>query len=1011
MKKLTLLGVMALLCVYLNTLLAQNIITISGTVRNAVGEPLSGATVTNTRTGKGTVTGASGAFTLHGTHEKDKLRISYIGYFAQTITMGNERKLVITLKDATNELDKVVVQAYGTTNKRLSTGNIGSVSGDEIRKQSLMNPIQAIQGLVPGAMVTNSGGAASGVQKIEIRGRNNIDPSMVAEPLYIIDGVPMTILNISNNIIKAEVGGSAVSMGSIQSGVSSQAAIGQSPYLNLNATDIESIEVLKDADATAIYGSRGSNGVILITTKKGKAGATKLELNAFAGISKVTHLYDLLNTQQYLQIRREALKNDDLPIDEQNAPDLVVWDTTRYTNWQKFMWGSLGKRSSLNATLSGGDTRTNFRINTGYDYARDIGTVKGGNYRGAVTVNLNHFSANRRFGISWTAMYTITQINPVNKTGPVLLPPNAPAVYDDVGRLNYQGWQPLSSHYPFQSLRTEYQSDTRFLNSNIMLSYELAKGLKLTTSIGYNHSVTQQFDITPISAQNPDYSPKGSHQKGNTLFRNLISEPHLSYKQFVGKGNLTLLAGATAQHNITDGLLIFGANYANDLLINSINNAPTKAIISNLGEYKYSGVFSRVNYNWANKYIINLNTRRDGSSRFGPGRQFGNFGSVGAAWIITEEPWMKKYSWLSFGKLRSSYGITGSDQIGDYQYLPRWAVNTNGKYNEVLPVNPISLYDSLLQWEVNRKLEAGLSLGFWNDRLVLDVSWYRNHCNNQLVPFPTSAFTGFNAVTSNTPANVQNTGTELVLSGKPVDGENFKWQTQLLIGINRNKLLSYPNFSQSPYKAIFEIGKPLFIARLLHTEGVDPATGEYIFEDKNKDGIIEHNAFVADNDLYPFIMSPIYDGSWSTELGYKNWSLSFRFYFRKQNGISIYAGTELPGTMSNQPAPVMNHWQKEGDIAPYAKLSTYYTLNTNRYFNYSDARISDASFIRLQNVSLAYQFPENRTSRLLLKGARFYVQGSNLFFISRYDGIDPEVQIIGAMPIPAMLTAGFSINL
>ncbi len=995
---------MAILCMHLNTLLAQNNISISGTVRNAAGEPLSGATVTNTRTGKGTVTSATGAFTLHGTNEKDKLRISYIGYAAQTITVGKERKLTITLKDATNELDKVVVQAYGITSDRLRTGNISKVTAADIAKQPVMNVLNVLQGLVPGADVNNTSGYASGVVKVELRGRNLINPGFSSDPLYVIDGVPLTIQDMTK--MDSYFGGS---VGVNQAGISGPAG-GQSPLFNINPQDIESIEVLKDADATAIYGSRGAQGVILITTKRGKAGKTIIDVNASTGVTQIVKTYKMLNTQQYLAMRREALKNDGLEIDAINAPDLTVWDTTRYTNWQKELMSG-GSSITANATVSGGSPFNTFRLSADYSSIKDLSTFSGGNQRASFAVNLNHQSQNRRLRIDFSSFYSASKVNLHTLPWLMTLPPNAPAMWDENGEPNYNGWAPLDDMYGFGNLLSPYESKTNMLNANMITRYEIIKGLNFRTNLGYDNIQSGQFLASPIVSSNPKYNPKGSNQVTASSILNQIIEPQLEYNGFLGIGKLNGLVGATWQNNLGTSLFLQGTGFTNDALIYSVSNAPVQAAGNDKSTYKYLAAFGRLGYNLKDRYLLNFNVRRDGSSKFGPGRQFGNFGSVGAAWIFGDEPWVKNnLTQLSFGKIRGSIGTTGGDQIGNYEFLSRWRFGqTRNSYNDVLPVVPISHLDSLIQWQVNHKAELAITVGFLRDRITLDWSWYRNRCNNQLVGFPTPLYTGFGSVLTNSPANVENKGWELVMKGHLLQGKQFNWDLSANISRNRNRLISYPNLSESPYYGKLIVGKPLNVIRLLHYLGVDPSNGNYSFEDRDGNGEIENNKAYKD-DTYFFETAPPYFGGVTNTLSYKGWQLSVLFYFRKQVGVSALGTAPYPGGISNQPATILNHWEQAGDITNIPRFSTNPPSKQRSQFLGSDGVWMDASFIRLQNLALNYQLPDRISKKFACSSSNIYFRAQNLWLTSRYDGLDPETQSFGTPPMPRNLTFGFSLT-
>ena len=985
--------------------------TLTGKITNERGEPLSGVSIV--RTGgirdAGVLSDNKGYFVLTGVRTFHSISVTHIGYERQSISVKRKDNLTIVLKPSSTYLDQVVVQAYGTTNQRITTGNYSKVKASDISQQPIVNPLQILQGRVPGATVTNVSGHASASVKIEIRGRATIDPKKVADPLYVIDGVPMTTLNLSN--VETIAAGSAVSQGTLQAGLSSPAG-GQSPFFNINPADIESIEVLKDADATAIYGSRGANGVILITTKKGKAGKTETELSVYSGLSKVSRFYSLLNTQQYVTLRKAALANDGLPIDIMTAPDLVAWDTARYTDWQRYAFGGTGKTLSAQLSMQGGNAQTSFRASAGYNYQRDITALAGGNHRGSMAMSVQHKTPNQKFSLDLSAQYSITKSDLIYSAGGVLLPPNAPAVFDEKGNLNYAGWAPLGNSFPFGSMWQPYEATSHLLNSNLVLSFVILKGLTARVNLGYNNAQNEQQHTIPIRSLNPDANARGSLSKGRSYFHNVITEPQLEYATFLSRGKFTALAGATYQQNRTTGLLTAGTNYTNDLLLGSINAAPTKQIIENAAEYKYAGAFMRLSYNWENQYIININSRRDGSSRFASGRQFGNFGSVGAAWVFTQMQALRNKDWLSFGKLRASYGITGSDQIGDYAFQSLWEFGAAGQYGGQPPLYPIRFADSLLRWEENRKLEVGLQLGLLQDRINLQVAWYRNRCNNQLLSMPVATQSGFSSVITNMPANVQNTGIECNLDITIIKKQPWQLNTRFFIAANRNKLLSYPDFDQSPYKSRFRIGQPLNLQRLLHFTGIDPQSGDYSFEDINRDGSITIDFTGNTVDDRGFIdMTPRYEAGLTTDLTFRQWSLSVLFYHRKQKGFNALVGAEQPGSRTNQPASVMQYWQKPGDITTIGKPVNYPTNSSNQYAYYSDARISDASFIRLQNLALSYSCPNTWLKRLHLSQLRFFVQGENLLLITDYKGSDPEIQQFGTLPRPAIITAGISCKL
>ncbi len=482
---------------------------------------------------------------------------------------------------------------------------------------------------------------------------------------------------------------------------------GQSPFFSVNPGDIESITVLKDADATAIYGSRGANGVILITTKKGQPGKTKFTIDAYQGSSEVTSHYDLLNTSQYLEMRREAFKNIKSAPNAGNAYDMLVWTTTRNVDWQKILWGGMGQETDIQLALSGGDKQTTFRIGGDYHRHTDILSASGADQQASVQFNLSHKSLNQRLSTSFTSALSYAVSDLINVPNAITLPPDAPGIYNNIGQLNFAGWAPNQNGFPFGNLLQPYTAKTDFINNQLKFRYTLFKGFDFSTSLGYSVTHNSQIQIIPIKSQNPAYNPFGTAMFGNNNGVNAIVEPQLEYKAFVAKGQVDALVGGSLQSASSDGNTIRGMGYTDDNLLRSVTAAASTTAYNGSGAYKYEAAFTRINYNWENRYILNLTARRDGSSKFGPGHQFGNFGSVGAAWIFSEENWVKnKNRFLSFGKLRGSYGTTGSDGIPQYSYLSQWAPITpnyqpgSPSYTSTLLPNPNVV------WQSNHKLEG-----------------------------------------------------------------------------------------------------------------------------------------------------------------------------------------------------------------------------------------------------------------------------------------------------------------
>ena len=997
----------------------QRSIKVRGVVLTEAGVPVQGANVTIKKTEKGTITNAKGEFELSSVAVGGVLVFSYVGYAPQSFIVKDDGPVRIVMKVAQSELDKVVVQAYGNTTQRLTTSDIATVTSEQIEQRAEMNPLLALQGQVAGLEVTPTSGYASAPIKVDLRGINSINNGVTTDPLYIIDGVPLTTLDLNGPNVNGQAGG-AFSPGLLQNGLGGPAA-GQSPFFSINPADIESIEVLKDADATAIYGSRGANGVILITTKKGKAGRTQFDLGLSQGVTSVIRHWAMLTTPDYLQMRREALGNDGITPTPGNAPDLLVWDTTRNTDWQKYLWGHQGQWTDLETSLSGGDPRTTFRIGAGYNRETEITTKSGANQRANISVSLTHKLPNQRMTIQFSSMYSFAETNMIYLGGASTLPPDAPPVFDKNGNLNYAQWDALGTGsiappFPFANLLQPYESKTYFLNTNLSFNYSVTKNISAKVKLGYNNAETNQTYYTTIASQDPANNPTGTANFGNNRNDNWIVEPQVEYNGFAGAGKLNILIGGTLQKTSSEGMQVTGLGYTSDELIRTVSGAASESAIDNFGEYKYAALFGRLGYNWKDKYIVNFGARRDGSSRFASGSQYGNFGSIGIAWLATEEQWLLNLlpKAISFLKLRGSYGTAGLDAGLDYAYLSRWSNNSVLPYNGVSSLVPLQLQNTDYHWQVNHKTELGLDLSFFKNTIGLSADIYENRCNNQLIYFPTPEISGFTSVTANSPADVENWGYDLVLRATLINTSKFFWNISINGNINKNKLIAYPNFQLSPYTQLYKIGQPLNITWRLQKTGVDPLTGQYSFVDRNHDGQVNVDYAVApgtaDDDRFAYDLDPKFLGGLQFSFRLNNITLSFSFYGKSQIGQNALLGSGLPGSIQNQSQYVFqNRWETVGQVASVAKFTTQQSFNAF-LFNSSDATYTDASFIRLSYLTLGYNLPASLNKQMRLTSANIFINSNNLFVITKYKGLDPETQNFGGLPPTRTIRFGLKCN-
>jgi TonB-linked SusC/RagA family outer membrane protein len=977
-------------CLHISAIAFAQKAEIRGQVVDENGKSLSGATVTVKETSKSTVTASKGKFTIQA-EEGQTLIVANAGYEDREVIIGTVHTLTIVLElNLASLLNTVVVnKGYYTTTQKLNTGNVSTIKAAEIEEQPVGNPLAALTGRAPGLIITQSNGLPGAGFAVQVRGQNSILNGN--DPLFLIDGVPFTNKSISLGVISAN--------GS------------QSPFNSINPGDIESIEVLKDADATAIYGSRGANGVVLITTKKGKVGKTKLGLNVYTGGEKVTRMIDLLDTRQYIQMRREAFSNDNIVPDLFSAPDLVAWDTSRYTDWKKLLIGGTAATTDAQASISGGNDQTQFLLGSGFHRETTVFPGDLTDSRGSIHFNITHNSSDNKFKASLTASYSTDKINLIGQdlTSSIRLSPNAPALYDSTGKLNWSEGG-ISYSNPLASLLQKSTATSDNLMSNLVLRYQLLPGLNLKANLGYSSIRLEQVFIFPGASLNPAFNFTGFAQYSNNNFKTWIVEPQVDYQNAWGKGKLEVLIGSSFQQERTNGSIVFASNFSSDALLESPSAAGNVTVTNNNTLYHYQGVFGRINLNWSDKYLLNLTGRRDGSSRFGPNRQFANFGAIGAAWIFSKEAFIKdNLPSLKYAKLRGSIGTTGNDQIGDYKYLNTYS-SFVFPYQGQTGLVPTQLYNPDYSWETNRKSELGLELGFLNDKVIAMVSYYNNRSSNQLINFTLPIQTGFNGVIRNFPALVQNTGWEYQLNAVIIKTKKFTWDASFNLTVGRNKLLAFPNLSSSAYASKYEIGKPLNIVKLVHTTGVDPQTGFFQFADKNG-GNTSAPVFPDDYTVVKDL-APSFYGGLSHRLQYKGFSLSMLFQFVKQEGFNYAYNNNTPGSMTNQSTSVLDRWKKPGEITN-TQLYTTTSPGSVVYYYYSsasDGAVSDASFIRLKNAALSYSFPMKWSSRIKAELIRCYLQGQNLITWTKYKGGDPETKSASYLPPLKVFTAGIQIT-
>ena len=979
---------------------ASIFVPLQGQVVGTDGQPLAGASILIDTTPVAT-TSATGGFHIRARSRTTTLKISYTGYSPRTVTLSNTGLHVIIMQAVSNTLEDFVVHSYGKTTRRRSMESVSGVNVSDTGPQPSGTIPSVLAGRIPGLEVKQYNGVPGSAYGFLVRGLHSI--AQGTEPLIIVDGMP--------------IAGNNGSLSTIGSG-SAQGPTGAASLNSIPLASVASIEVLRGAAATAIYGSRGANGVILITLKQGLAGRTKWCFDVSGGGSHAVKTSPALNTLQYRNLREEAIKNDGVSVDSTTAPELFLWDSTRYTDYKKMVMGHTGFIKDVRAELSGGDTNTVFLVSGNYHgEGAAFGRATGQDWK-SLYGHLTHQASSRKFRVDLSAIYSRvnTELPILDLTVFQYSTPNTPNSRNAAGQfqwanngLGYTNVDALYSNCYDASLTNQF--------SRLQVSYEVLPGLNLRANIGYNRVSSDENSRLPLAGQDPAIQPVGHKFYTGNTWHSELAEGYADYLWKKRGHRVEALFGLNWQQQRSTHSDIFQDGYTSDMQLSTGNGPITTTTDENAIAYRYEAAFGRLIYSWRDRYLLNVSGRRDGSSRFGPGKQFGNFWEIGGGWIFTDESFMRKFGWLSFGKIRASIGTTGNDQIGDNQFAQVYT-NTNSTrgYQGRQGVIPQTFANDRLAWEVNYSSEIELDLNFLKNKIGLTAVVYRDWTNNQLVYTSLASQAGLPGVFSNFPADVVNKGFEFSLTSHNVSGKDFHWVSTLVLTVPSNQLKKFLNLANSTYAGRLYEGKSLSEITGYHYTGVDPSTGLFGFRDYNKNGVVDpgDRRPGGNPDLH-------YYGGLDQNIQWRRWQLNIFFEYRVGKGVSplamLYQLKPPPGQLgqamlNNGPVEWLRHYP--GDRAVLQRLSADPGSAASQqagYYPLSDAVLTDASFLRLKNLALRWRLPEKWVSKAGISNAQLYLQGQNLLTWTKFPVTDPETQDPTVLPPMRMITLGCHVTL
>ncbi len=933
---------------------------IKGRIVDNKGEAIIGASIIEKGTTNGTITDFDGNFTLNVT-DNALMEVSFIGYKSQLFYADSSKPMSITMKEDTEILDEIVVVGYGVQKKSDLTGAVGSVQADAIEKQSVTRIDQALQGRISGVQITSAGGAPGNGASIRIRGNNSINGNN--EPLFVIDGI-----------------------------------IGAGDLNSINPSDIQSIEVLKDASSIAIYGSRGANGVILITTKSGKGGeGFHINYNGYYGIQKAGKMVDFLDGPEYKEWINESENYFGRPkifSDEETLPNI---------DWQKEMYHT-ASMTEHNVSLSNNTSKGNFFFSL--NYLNQDGIMKKTNFtRYQARFNFNQtINEYLKMGAIMNVAYTDKDNPRMSTFGMAQLP--VMSIYNEDGSFN--GINPVTGKF-INTVTAEKTYKTTFGTSfssygNAFIEYSPFKGLTVKSSIGVNIRRSKDNIYNSVNlptSKSVDYGGYAAITQNNPI--TLQNENTISYSTEINKHRINLLGGWTSQTSKNESLHASAHGFTNDVtLYHAIQSgAPeTKQISSGESKWSLLSALFRANYVFNNRYYFTISGRADGSSRLSSNNRWAFFPSAAIAWRVSEEKFMKNINFISNLKLRFSYGRSGSQSIAPYSTLDKLgSTETVITDNKVIGYIKQNIANKNLTWEKTDQFDLGLNYSMLNNRINVEFDYYHKKTKDLLLYRELAYQTGYNSILENV-GSIENHGIELALNTQNIITKNFSWNSVLTLSSNKSKVLDLAGkeFLENGMGSRLIVGQPVgtfFGIKYLGTwkegeipEGSKYKPGDPKLEDVNKDGQIN----IYDGQIIGNSEPKIYGGFGNT-FTYKNFSLDLFFDYSVGNDIyDLFAKDGYAGFNTNLYGQNRDRWSPKNPNSniPSAGSTMKYIMDSYAGKKGCSLYVQDGSYLRLKNINFEYKIPCKKLNNISI-----YTSISNLFTITKYDGYTPDVNAEG----------------